>query len=234
MRGLIGTALTIALALGGAESVRAQAALSLIVESDARLRGRSIGAGRPVAGLSGALDLPGGLYAGGSGLAVFTIDEAFRPLALTLNAGYARRVAPRASLDAGVVHRIYTRDYSGGVRVEFTEFHAGFTQDDTTARISFAPNYFEQAATLYAEVETLIHRDERWRLGAHGGVLIPLEKTPGRLAVQPRYDVSLSLIRSLDRLEGRITASLVGPREDRFRDRDRGNAALSAALSFSF
>src|SRR4030095_5232687 len=75
--------------------------------SDARLRGYSLSAGRPVGQLDLSYDDPGGFYAGLS--ASLVAYHGVKPLGLQENIGFAKPLAGGPTIDVGIVNSNYSR-----------------------------------------------------------------------------------------------------------------------------
>ena len=205
----------------------AQAAFSIAAESDFRFRGSSLSSERPVATAQAAYDHPSGIYANASATGVHRDGHAAL-LNLLGNVGYARRLSPSASLDAGLVHSRYRWGDLPNPSSERTEAYVGLAVSDFAARLSYSPHYFENGMQmLYAEVQGGFEPLPRWRLSAHVGALTFLEG-PG-VSGKSRYDWRLGVSRSFGALE--LHSALSGGGPDRG---THGATAITAGASVNF
>lgn len=228
---LLGTSL---LCAGPAWTARSETAVALSITSDQRFRGRSISAGDPVVSLELNHDTSSGLYLGLSGALVATRGDGVRGLGLAQALGYAGKIGAHWTVDGGIVNRLYSNAYSGGVTVNYVEIYGGFTTRNIAAKVYFSPSYFGQVATSYLEIDSVVRPADNWRLAAHVGGLLPLETPAANASVRARADVSLSVVREFSTAEIRADVSFVGPNEDRFRGRDRGNLGGAITMLISF
>ena len=164
---LIGAALAIRPA---ASAAQASAAASIF--TDDRLRGYSLSDGRPVGILDLSYDDQSGLYGTVSGSIVASRGEGLEPLALILNAGYAKRLSSGLTIDGGVTHSEYSR-YSYRVAARsYSEAYAGLSGKLLTARIYVSPDYLRHG-TIYGEINGNLPLDASLRLSGHVGLLVP-------------------------------------------------------------
>ena len=91
-------------------AARAQVAASAAIESDFRFRGFSLTDGHPAGTLQLSYDHSSGFYANGAASAVAR-DGGVDFLGYQVNAGFAQRVTPELSLDAGIVQRWFRYRY---------------------------------------------------------------------------------------------------------------------------
>ncbi|WP_430391585.1 TorF family putative porin [Dyella sp. 20L07] len=145
----------------------AQVSGSVALLSDYRFRGISLSDDRPAANVTLSYDQPSvGWYAGGALSSV----RADRNLAAQLlgYAGYARRVKPDLSWEAGVT---YSR-LSGHESYAYAEAYVGLAYKRLVARVYYAPDYFHSGiATQYGEINGSHALSEKWYLFAHLGYL---------------------------------------------------------------
>lgn len=230
------------LALGLAAVARpahAQVSASVGVETDYRLRGYSISAGRPVASATVSYDHPSGFYASLSADEVFSRDGP-RFLGVNGSVGYATRIAPAVSLDAGV-HRIqYRAPYAGGRETRYTEGYVGLSAHGVTARVFYSPDYLAaDASTLYGELDGGFEPAPDWRLSAHVGTLVYLDTGAGYYRGFPisdaqRYDWRVGVSRRLGRVELHAALSGGGPGKEYYGGSAHERTALTAGASLSF
>ena len=205
----------------------AQAAFSVAAESDFRFRGSSLSRERPVATAQVAYDHGSGLYANASATGVHREGHA-AVLNLLGNIGYARRLSPSVSVDAGLVHSRYRWGDLPNPSSERTEAYVGVAVTDFAARLSYSPHYFEEGmAMVYAELQGGFEPWPRWRVSAHGGVLTFL-KGPG-VSGTSRSDWRIGLSRSFGAVE--IHSALSGGGPDRGM---HGATAITAGASLNF
>lgn len=186
--------------LGLADPAVAQVAVEAAVLTDYRVRGYSMSDGQPAASLSAAYDHPSGFYAGGTAIGSIRNGNP-ELLSVQGNVGYAVRLTPDLSWDAGLYQAEYFSHYAVGEAHyysgssygvtqthHYTELYAGLTKGALTTRVSFSPNYFnEDNPTLYAEVEGGIEPAPSWFVSAHAGTLSYLKRQPDHSPRQ-RYD----------------------------------------------
>ena len=220
------------LGLSPAAPADAQVTGSLSVESDVRFRGYSVGSGDPAATIDLGYDHESGAYLNGSATAGF--DESDPALlAYQLNAGYAARISPSVSIDAGVVRSWYTRR-SSVADAHYTEVYLGVTAHGFASRVYYSPDYLRPGVhTLYAEVQTTLSLAPGWRLSGHAGLLTHLTDPP-RYTPREHYDWRLTLGRELGRVDLRATLSGAGPGNDYYSGRRRSATALTFGASLPF
>jgi uncharacterized protein (TIGR02001 family) len=169
-----------AAAISLATEACAQFSGNVALVSDYRFRGVSFSSELPAAQAEVSYDFASGWYAG----AFFsTVKFDFYPAVHRLlvgHAGYARRIGPDLSVDAGVSYA----DFSSGSDFDYVEAHAGLTTRLFNVQLSYSPRYFGQPrAGTYLELNggTLLTDSVRWF--AHAGALYvrpePYQHTPG-------------------------------------------------------
>lgn len=229
--------------IGGAAAVLLLAAAPAIaagvgtvsIVSDAVFRGRTLSDGRPVAALAGSHDWRSGFHAGAEVLAVSARDDGVRFLGVSAEAGYARRLAGGATIDAGIIHRAYSAAYTPGVAAGFTEAYAGLSRGPLNVRLAFSPDYFDRgAAALHAGADVVRTLGGGTRLNLGGGVLIVLEEAPATSPLRSRWDARAGLSRDFGRLAIDGAVHAIGPAPDRLRDgaERRVTATLGARFAF--
>ena len=158
------------LGLLAAATAAAQLAGSVGIDSDYRLRGYSLSNDRPTATAQVTYDDPSGAYAGASALAELGYGGRF--LGLIANAGYAKRLNERVTLDAGLL-RSQIRSavpYTPGYK--YTEVYAGAYVGPVAARVYYSPDYRTPGlSTIYGEMEAGFEPAPNWRLNGHVGIL---------------------------------------------------------------
>jgi len=202
------------LAASHAAPACAQVAIEAALQSDYRVRGYSLTDETPAASVSVSYDDPTGLYV--AGLAVVTVDDAAGApelLGIQGAAGYAMRISPTLSIDAGLSKTQYFSAYGSDRDYDYTEFHLGLSLPNVTARLSYSPDYFRNDwETLYAELAGGIEPGPDWTLSAHMGVLTYLHAPP---AVLPKhtYDWQVGVSRQVGPwgLHVDLTGRILGP-----------------------
>lgn len=219
--------------LCAAAPAAAQVAASLSIFSDARYRGYSLSAGRPVATADLSRDDPSGFYAGLSASAVLGSDDAVKPLALQLNGGYARRLSSGLGLDFGIIHSSYSR-YSGSASAtSYSEVYAGVSRNFLSARVAFSPHYFERGAkTLYGEVDANVSPLRKLHLDGHVGLLIPIGYREQRENSRAQYDWRLGVARELGGASVHMIWTGGGPGRDYYGGHSRSRNALVFGVSY--
>lgn len=189
----------------------AQVAVEGALLTDYRVRGYSVSDGNPAASLALSYDDPSGAYLGATAIASWHGGEA-ELSGFQGNAGYAVRIAPQVSLDAGVSRSEYRYTYRNR-RLGYTELYLGVSAPHLSARLNYSPDYGRSDnSTLYAEAEVGIEPATDWLLSAHAGVFSYLGKHPAFLP-RERYDWRIGAARKfgasalrLD-LSGRVQGS---------------------------
>ena len=180
-------------AVAVAAPASAQVAIEGALLSDYRVRGYSMSDRHPAASLSLSYDDPSGLYIGGSAVGSYH-DGDPEVAGVLANAGYALRLGPEVSLDAGVSRAEYYYAYRGR-HLGYTEFHLGVAARRVSARVHYSPDYYRSGtSTLYAEVDGGIEPATDWLLSAHAGVFTCLSARPTFLP-RERYDWRLGAAR---------------------------------------
>jgi uncharacterized protein (TIGR02001 family) len=184
---------------------------SATVQSDYRFRGYSLSGGEPAASVSLSYDHRSGAYANLTVIGAIDEDDDPALLGAIGNLGYARRVSPRVSVEAGVIRADYRRRFGRGSS-GFTEFYAGASTRGLSARIYFSPDYYRHnVSTLYGEVEGSISPGARFQLSGHVGVLAYVE-TPTWSPDRPaRYDWRVTLSRPVGPFDLHASVSDAGP-----------------------
>jgi uncharacterized protein (TIGR02001 family) len=162
----------------------AQVAVEVALQTDYRVRGYSISDEEPSASVSFSYDDPSGAYVGGA-LVGSTFDGDPVLLGIQGNVGYAVRVGPTLSLDAGISKTKYFYGYGTERDYDYTEVYLGVALPIISGRLSYSPDYYRNDfETLYAEVETGFSPAPDWFVSAHGGALTYLGDPPAYLPDQ--------------------------------------------------
>jgi len=137
--------------------------------SDYRYRGVSLTSGKPAAQLSATYDDPHGWYAGGALAAVLArCWDRCGGLQGVVYGGYAAQHPSGMTWDVGGNFRFAAT----GNDYRFGEAHAGIGYRDFTARVYYAPDYFDQSVSaVYAELNQALPLGDRVRLLGHVGWL---------------------------------------------------------------
>ena len=213
-------------------SAEAEVGATVSVFSEARFRGYSLSAGRPVASLDLSYDDPGGLYGGLSATAVIGGEDSVRPLGLVLNGGYAKRLSSGLVVDAGVVHAAYAKYAAKASGSSYTELYAGVTHKFLSSRITFAPHYFEHgASTLYGEVDANVTPVRKLHLNGHFGALFPISYRDESESPDVQYDWRVGAAREFGGMSLHLIWSGGGPGKDFYRGRYHDRNALMVGLS---
>lgn len=225
----------LAFGCGIASAARAQVAGSIDIESDYRLRGYSLSAGRPTATAQISYDDDSGFYLNLSATGELARDDV-RFLGVQGNIGYARRLSKKVSIDGGVTRTQYRAGYAGGRSHDYTDIYLGITADPITARVYFSPDYYRSdIQALYGEVDGVISPKKDWRLNAHLGSLVYLAAPIGYFGNnKPRYDWRLGVSRQFGSFDLHAAISGGGPGKEYYYGRVRDRTALTAGASWSF
>jgi uncharacterized protein (TIGR02001 family) len=227
-------ALVAALGLFCAPAAHAQLAVNLSLDSDDRLRGRSLSGGNPVATVGIGYDHPSGVYVDAAVVAKLAGN---RPGVTRFQAdlGYAVRLDSALSLDIGVLRSQYTSRYAGGRDAHYTEFFVGLTRHRVSARVYYSPDYLRSGTTsVYVELEAALIRSEKWHLSAHAGRLFYPTLAPAYVNFRDQYDWRLSLSRDVHGFELHAALSGGGPGDDFYAAGSHPRTALVVGVSHSF
>ena len=197
--------------------------------TDARFRGYSLSAGKPVAALDLSYDDPSGLY--GALTANAVANDGVHPLGIQLNGGYARRLASGPVLDLGVVHSSYSRYGSKG-SASCTEVYDGATYKFLSGRVAYSPHYFEAGAqTLYGELDANVSPARKLRLDGHVGVLVPLAYRDMGESARTQYDWRIGAAREVGPLSLHAILTGGGPGRDYYGGHWHSRTAFVLGLS---
>jgi uncharacterized protein (TIGR02001 family) len=224
--------LAAAIALCAPAAAQAQLAGSISVESDYRIRGRSISDKRPVASARVGFDHPSGIYADGSASVVASDDDGPRFLGYQADGGFATRLGPLWTVDVGVAHDHFRAAYPGGFPYRRTEAYVGVTHGPLSAYVFASPSYASlKTATLYGQLEATIAPAPQWRLSAHAGALELLDSDAPFSSI---YDWRLGGSREMGGFE--LHAALSGdvPGTEAHRIGIRAKTAFTVGASYSF
>ena len=210
----------------------AQVGASVTVASEDKFRGHSLSRRRPVSSLELSIDDRSGIYAGGVATVIATSDAGIRPLTLELNAGYARRIGSQTTLDFGIIRSDRSRFTNGGAAAHYDEVYFGLIRGELAAHVYYSPDYLRAGrSTVYGDFDAGQPLGSRWRLSAHGGVLVQFSRPLG----QPiQYDWRVGLARQLGRIEVQAGLTGGGTGPDFFVGQPRTRTSLVIGLSHSF
>jgi uncharacterized protein (TIGR02001 family) len=157
-----------AAAIGFSTCACAQFSGSVSLLSDYRFRGVSFSSEEPAAQADVSYDFASGWY-GGAFISSVKFDSYPKVHRLLLPyAGYAHRISPDVSVDAGIKYA----DFSLGSDFDYLELHTGVTARFLNLQLSYAPKYFgQQRAGTYLEMNGGTALMDSLRLFGHAGVL---------------------------------------------------------------
>ncbi|HTT13047.1 MAG TPA: TorF family putative porin [Burkholderiaceae bacterium] len=155
-------------AISFASGAWAQLTGSVSLLSDYRFRGVSFSSDLPAAQGEVSYDFASGWYTGAFLSSVkFDAYPKVHRMLLTY-AGYAHRISPDLSVDAGVGYA----DFSSGSDFDYVEVHTGLTARFLNVQLSYAPSYFgQQRAGTYFELNGGTGLTDSLRLFGHAGLL---------------------------------------------------------------
>jgi len=166
----------------------AQLSGSAAIVSDYRFRGESLSDGKPAAQVAIAYDHPGGLYAGIFASTVQFVGEGSPSLQAVPFAGYTQRISSGRSVEVGVDYAAFGRDLD----YDYVEAYVGFTVDNVSGRIYYAPDYFGRATSaFYAEINVSQRVFDRFDVLGHLGVLRP-ERSSATVD-RSQFDIALGV-----------------------------------------
>lgn len=228
---LVHACIAVALLLA-ADPAAAQVAASIGLDSDYRLRGYSLTNDHPAVTAQISYDDPSGFYLTGSSLG--DLGDNGRFLGVIADAGYAKRVGRRVTVDAGVLRSQIRSAYPGGLGYKYTELYLGAYAGPVAARLYYSPDYRTSGqSTLYGEVEAGFEPAKNWRLSGHVGLLTYLSTTQYWESGETHRDWRISLARQFGRFELH-TALSGGGRRTYYGGRLHDRAALTFGGSASF
>jgi uncharacterized protein (TIGR02001 family) len=212
----------------------AQVAGDLTLQSDYRLRGRSLSAGEPALTLNLSYDHPTGVYLNGSTTGVLR-DGDPAVLGLTGNVGYARRLTPEVSFDSGIMWSEYRDRFGAGGAADYTEVYLGLYARRLSAHVYYSPDYYYPGVrTLYSEVEGAVEVPEKVRLSAHLGFLNYVAIPRGYPRPDNEYDWRLAAARQFGALDLRAALTGGGPGPDYYDHKAQDRTALVVSASWTF
>jgi hypothetical protein len=201
--------------------------------SDFRYRGVSLSSGRPVGLLDLSYDASNGLYGALSG-SVVASREGVRPLGVTLNGGYARRIGRDLSADVGIVHSRFSQYSDVPTGRTYSEVYAGLSSKYVGTRFSLSPNYIGKAHwTLHGEINGHVDLTKSLNLDGELGALLPLNNYGMIGSSRGIWDARLGLAQRVGAvsLHGAVTAR--GMRANIYGKWGRSRIALILGISTS-
>lgn len=219
-----------ALFLTFASPARAEVGATISLLSEARLRGYSMSAGNPVGQLDLSFDHRDGFYLGLSASAVVHPGRGLKPLSLSENVGFAKRLKSGPTVDVGIVNSYYTR-HSGRYRtLSYSEAYVGLIGRNLASRVYVSPNYFYPGVwTVYGELDTAVRPAGKLRLTAHVGALAQLRGPAGS---KPHYDWRIGAAHDIGPFSAQLSLSGGGPGRDYYEDSTRSRTAVVLGLSY--
>ena len=194
-----------------ADPAAAQLGGNIAVDSDYRLRGYSLTDDQPAASAQLTYDHPSGFYIDLSALAELSQGDA-RFLGIIANAGYAKRVSPHLTIDAGVLRSQIRSAGRYSHPYEYTEIYAGAFVGAVTGRIYYSPDYrYYRQSTLYGELEAGFEPKTHWRVSGHLGMLVYLNSASIYGAGSAHKDWRVSITRQFGNFEFHTALSGGGP-----------------------
>lgn len=177
-------------------------------------------------------DHPSGLYFSLSGLTDLGNDGRF--LGAIGNAGYAKRVNERVTVDAGVLRSQVRSAERSELGFEYTEIYAGAYVGPVVGRVYYSPDYRTSGqSTLYGELEAGFEPRPNWRVSGHVGMLTYLNSTRYWRSGETHRDWRVTLARQFGSFEAHAAVSGGGPGAY-YGGRRRNKAALTVGGSVSF
>ena len=217
-----------------APSARAQVAGALSLQNDYEFRGYSLTARKPAAVLNLSYDHASGLYLNGSAIGDLDVHERPQLAGLIANAGYARRISPRISLDAGISHLDLYQRYGVRNRLQYSEAYVGVLAHDFSSHLYYSPAYFRHGvSTLYGEIDWGRTAWVNWRLYAHAGVLGYVAQPTGQSRVT-QVDWRVGVSHPLGPLDGSLAITGGGPSPDFYDLHPHQRTTATAGLSWTF
>lgn len=210
----------------------AQFAGSVGLDSDYRLRGYSLTDDYPALSAQLSYDNSAGLYFSLSALT--ELGDGTHFLGVIGNAGYAKRLSERLTLEGGLIRsqiRSASR-YDAGYK--YTEVYAGAFVGPVSGRIYYSPDYRNgDRSTLYGELEAGLEPSPNWRLSGHVGILTYLSSSSFHGSGETHRDWRVGIAREFGRFEIHSAVSGGGPSEYHgFRVHKKVAFTLGSSLTF--
>lgn len=213
----------------------AEVGVSVSALNDDLFRGRSLSQGRPILTADLSYDDLSGIYVGGSVTGVATRHSGAELLGFGGYAGYARRITPGITLDAGISNTRYTRWYSGGVATDYTEFYAGIITSHVSSHIRYSPDYLGTGeASIYADLDGVLRPADKWRLNGHMGLLMQVSGPDLPATPRDRFDWRISVSREIGRFALQVGWTGVTPGKDWYADKLHSGSSPLIGATYIF
>lgn len=214
-----------------ASPAAAQLAGSFTIASDYRYRGYSLTGRNPALTANLSYDDASGLYLAASGTAV--IDDGPAIAAGQANIGYARRLKPGLSIEAGLLGSHFGARAPAGRAVQHAEAYVGLTWQPLSVRVFYAPDYLETgSATVYAELDAVVQPAEKWRVNGHLGALDYRTRPYAYASGAIQHDWRVTVARELGAIELRAAVSGAGPGLDPYSHGRRTAVVFAASWAY--
>lgn len=187
------------------------------VQNTYRIRGYSVVDGHPVATLDLYYEHPSGVYTSLSGLVEFEAYASPEVLGYVANIGYAQRIGPEVSIDAGVVRTQFARYAIAPIAdSHYDDLYVGLSRQSVSARLHYSPDYYHSGVhTVYGELDGSLKHGATWRLTGHVGLLgyvaQPMLPYYLYIARAVRYDWQAGLVKQIGRVSMHANLSGGGP-----------------------
>jgi uncharacterized protein (TIGR02001 family) len=210
----------------------AQLAGSVGLDSDYRLRGYSLTDNDPALSAQISYDESSGLYFSLSALT--ELGHGTRFLGVIGNAGYAKRLSERLTVDGGVIRSQIRSASQYNAGYKYTEVYAGAFVGPISGRIYYSPDYRNgDQSTLYGEIEAGFEPSANWRLSGHIGMLTYLSSSSFYRSGETHRDWRVGIAREFGKLEVHSAVSGGGPSEYHgFRVHKKVAFTVGSSLSF--
>jgi uncharacterized protein (TIGR02001 family) len=188
----------------------AQLAATAGFESDYRYRGYSLTDNHPALTAQLSYDDPSGFY--GSVLGLQDLGHGARFLGAIADAGYAKRLSDKVTIDGGVLRSQIRSATPGGLDFKYTEFYAGAYVGPVAGRIYYSPDYRTSGqSALYGELEAGFEPAAKWRVSGHVGLLKYLNTTEYWKGGESHRDWRVTVGRRFGKFEVHSALSGGGP-----------------------
>jgi uncharacterized protein (TIGR02001 family) len=179
-------------------SAWAATAGSIAVATQDIYRGDQASEGDPVVTIGLHHEDISGFYLGGN--VTTSVDQGTLRLASgSQYAGYSF-AAGGNTIELGVIHRTFRKDYSDEYTPDFTEAYAGISRGGLTARVFLSPRYVPGRFSVYTEVDAEIYAHRGWSLSGHAGLRLTNTGGPPITTETTKFDGSLRLEKTIGRL----------------------------------
>lgn len=218
----------------GASPAFGQVGIAASIFSDDRLRGYSLSDDRPVAIVDLTYDAPNGIYGAASGTLVATRHNGIQPLAVEVDAGYAKRLNAGLTLDVGATHSNYSHYSSGRIGSSYSQAYIGLGGKLLSARLSLSPDYLQSHNwSAYGELNASLIIASKLRLNGHVGLTVPLASDGYDQGYRREIDWRIGAARDIGRWTLSLAWTGVGRGADMAPQSVRSHQALIAGLAFA-